>query len=99
MAISSTIKWMVSESYNWKMDKDMKGNGHIMKSMVLDNINGQMDVFIVVVTPTEKEMEKEKWFTRMENNIKEIGLMDKNMEEVFIALVLSNLWDNGVGAS
>ena len=90
---------MVSESYNWKMDKDMKGNGHIMKSMVLENINGQMDVFIVVVTPTEKEMEREKWFIKMENNIKEIGLMDKKMEEVSIALVMSNLWDNGVGAS
>jgi len=31
------------------MDKDIKVNGLITKSMVLGNINGQMDVLIKVV--------------------------------------------------
>lgn len=99
MVISSTIKWMVSVSYSLKMVKDMKVNGLIMKNMVSENINGQTDVFIVVVIRMEKEMERVKWSTKMENNIKEIGLMDKNMEEVSIAQELSSLWDNGVAAS
>ena len=90
---------MVSVSYSLKMVKDMKVNGLIMKNMVSENINGQTDVFIVVVIRMEKEMERVKWSTKMENNIKEIGLMDKNMEEVSIAQELSSLWDNGVAAS
>lgn len=99
MVILSITRWMVSESCSLKMVKDMKDNGLITKSMALANINGRMDVFIVVVTPMEKEMEKEKWFTKMENNIKEIGLMVKNMEGAFIALELSSSWVNGVGVS
>lgn len=81
------------------MAKDMKDSGLIMKNMALENIDGQMDVFIVVVTRTEKEMERVKWSIKMKNNIREIGLMDKNMGEVFIARELSSLWDNGVVVS
>ena len=86
MAILSIIRWMVSESCNSKTVNDMKGNGLITKSMGLDNIDGLMDVSIVEVTPTGKEMERGKWFIKMGNNIRETGLRDKNMEEVFIAL-------------
>ncbi len=72
------------------MAKDMKGSGLIMKNMALENIDGQMDVFIVVVTRTEKGRERVKWSIKMKNNIREIGLMDKNMGEVSIALELSS---------
>lgn len=99
MAILSIIRWMVSESCNSKTVNDMKGNGLITKSMGLDNIDGLMDVFIVEATPTGKEMERVKWSIKMVNNIKETGLRDKNMEEVFIALEHSSLWANGVGVS
>lgn len=81
------------------MAKDMKDSGLIMKNMALENIDGQMDVFIVVVTRTEKEMERVKWSIKMKNNIREIGLMDKNMGGVSIARELSSLWGNGVAVS
>lgn len=99
MDILNTTKWMVSESYNCKTAKDMKENGPITKNMALENTDGRMDAFIKVVIPKENAMARAKWFIKMDNNIKETGSRDKNMEEVVIVQELKSLWVNGVEAS
>ena len=91
----SITKWMVSEFYNFKMGNDIKANGSIIKNMDLDSTNGRTDVFIRAATSKEKEMEKEKWFIKMENSTREIGLMGKNTEKAFIVPVKKSWLVNG----
>ena len=51
---------MDSVYYNYKLDKNIKDNGQIIKKLDLDNIVGHMDVSIKETIRKEKEMEKEK---------------------------------------
>lgn len=55
MEILNTIKWLDLVSYNFKMDKNMKVNGKIIKRMVTDNTNGLMVVSILVIIKKAKE--------------------------------------------
>ncbi len=60
MAILSTIKWMVSVFYNYKMDNDIKANCLIIKSTDLDSISGLMGVYIMEIIQKEKETDRVK---------------------------------------
>ncbi len=73
MVILSIIKWMVSVFYSYKMVKDIKGNGLIIKNMVMDSINGPTVVYIKAVIIREKETDRVKWYIKMVNNTKAIG--------------------------
>lgn len=73
MDILSIIKWMVSVFYSYKMVKGIKVNGLIIKSMVMDSINGPTAVYTRAVIIKEKETDRVKWYIKMANNIKEIG--------------------------
>jgi len=45
MEILNTIKWPDLVFYNFKMDKNTKVNGRIIKRMATDNTNGRMAVY------------------------------------------------------
>ncbi len=99
MVISNITRWMVSEYYNSKMVKDIKGNGPITKNTAMVSISGPMDVSTKEAIPMEKEMVKEKCSIRMKSFMKGNGFKVKNMEKESIALVLMSLSVNGVGDS
>ncbi len=64
--------------------------------MDLDNIHGLMDVSIKETILKEKEMEKEKWYIKINKNMMEIGKMVKNMVKVSIDQLTNNLLGNGI---
>lgn len=74
----------------------MKANGVIIKRMDSVVISGQMAVITRATIQTEKETDKEKWFTKMDNITKVSGFKEKNMGKVFIVLELMNLLDSGL---
>ena len=55
MEILNTIKWPDLVFYNFKMDKNTKVNGRIIKRMVTDNTNGRMAVYTLAIIKKEKE--------------------------------------------
>ena len=87
------------ESYNLKMDKDMKANGQKTKKMVMGSINGRMDVIIKAHMLKEKETGKEKWSIKTDKFIKAVGRMEKNMEGANIDQEKKSLLANGIEAN
>lgn len=99
MVISSIIKWMVSEYYSLKTDKDTKVSGLLTKNMATDNIPGQTGVLIKATTRKGKETGRERWSIKMESNTMATGLKAINMEMESTVQVLMSSLANGAKAS
>lgn len=82
---------MEKESTNGKTVVNMMVNGYIIKSMVMENISGQMGKFIKEILLRIRKMGMANCSGQMEENIRDNGKKVNNMETERLLKMVKNI--------